>query len=518
MITLETVLKEIFAPERTRQRNQVLVVGGFVLWVFIGIIAHPPALVAVLVRTLGEVIINTFGMLLEPWRLNDVISGVISLVFIIPLIFLEVIQGLLAANVLRHMIAIIVPVYLGIRIAIIYLDDIFELNDQRTAYRYLRSAAFGINPYRLTIENGAVAPYDQDSPIVRVGGPGLAQVNLENVAVFDRVEGEPHIIGPTINRPGLAETLSNFESLRAVIDLRDQMTRANELTVEGRTRDGILISVRDVRMVFSVSRSSAYTGGATTNLTFSYEPEAIFSLVYNRPAGQWTAAMTGLVRGQIQNFLSSHTLSEVLAAVGLPELEEERTHASQITDQAASLTQRVREETSPSSSPDIQAPDIPAFKPRLELTDMFYDRSPNGFQVRARRRGVQLHWINVGTMALPTGPISEIQQEAWRISIENEVVRRELEREKNAARLEELARLIREIPLVTYMELTEGGAQRDEVIASLVSKYLGVIRAAEDEHLRANKPIPPRLETAVRVTSKFLQDYLKKTGQARYLQ
>jgi hypothetical protein len=520
MRALDDLVGEIFkgSPAHMLFRKVLLVFGSLAVWLLMALVAHPPALISTLIRTIGEIFSDIVQIPFVPGMLNATLYDGAKLVIVIGFLVWEVIQGLFAPDVFRHVIALGVPIYLAYRIAVIYLDDIFELSDQRTAFRYLRASAFGIKPYKLVIEKGDVSSKDKKNPIVLIGGPGEVQVNLENVAVFDQLDGEAHVIGPTLDKPDHTELLGSFERLRAIIDLRDQMTRNNELSVEGRSRDGIPVVIRDVRMVYSVQRDSTYTGGNPNKMVYSYRNDAIFNLVYNRPPGSWTATMTRLIRRRLQSFIATHSLSEILAAVGMPEMEEQRTSATRIGQQAEAFFPGTNSDFLTNSQPvDIPTTPPPNFVPRLRLTDLFYENRPQGFQNQARQRGVQLHWIDVGTLWIPPGPIPDFQMDAWRMTIENTNRQKELENLENESRLEELTRLIRDIPLITYTQASEAGKSDEEIMADLVSDYHGLLRSAQDVYTQDEKPVPPKLETAIRLTSRYLQNYIKKTGQARYL-
>jgi len=519
MKLIEDLLNEFFsgAPNRMKMRNQVLVVGAVILWLLMGIIGHPPSLVVTLIQTVGDLLISTVKVPFQPWLLNAVIGDMFKLAFIIPLLMLQVLRGLLAADVMRHMVAIIVPVFLAFRVAVLYLDDIFELNDQRTAFRYLRAAAFGIQPFRITIEKGEVSPADKKSPLLLIGGPGRVQVNLENVAVFDRLSGQPHIVGPTVNRGGNSEVIGSFERLRSIIDLRNQMTSNSELAVDNRTRDGIPLSIRDVRIDFSVLRDTTYTGGNPNRLIYSFRDQAIFNLVYNRPPGPWSLAMTTLVRGQLAHFIASHTSSEILASIGLPEIEERQTVAIRLNQQAENLSPGGSSPTPTGSSPPISAPDTPNFISRLELTDLFHNPK-YGFPKKAAQRGVQLHWINVGTLLTIANPLTDLQISAWKLSLENEKRRREIKNQEEEYRLEELLRLIRENPIFPYFEATQNSNEFDETVDRILTTYERLLRAAINVYEMENQAPPDKLETAIQLISRCRHAYNRRTGRARYLQ
>jgi hypothetical protein len=133
---------------------------------------------------------------------------------------IQIFSSLFSTNVLRHFLILMLALWLALRLAALYLDDIFELRDVHASQRFLWLASFPGHYYNLTIQNGGVAPEHRRSHIVHIGGPGLVDVHMENAALFEKINGQPHVVEPTFNRP---EELEGFERLRSVIDLRDQM-------------------------------------------------------------------------------------------------------------------------------------------------------------------------------------------------------------------------------------------------------------------------------------------------------
>lgn len=511
------LLNELFATARlqTRLRKWVFIAGGLFLWLILAMLLHPPTFLAGFITSLGTLLGAFFTLPFKAGGFETfLIAGFRSAVYLWYLLG-QIGSGVLAPDVLRHVVAVFVPFFLAYRVAVIYLDDIFELKDERTAFRYIRQTAFGIKPYRLAIENGAVAHRDQYSPLLHIGGPGRVRVNLENLAVFDRIDGSPHVVGPTVDQTDHTALIDSFEHLRDVIDLRDQMTRAEDLSLEARTRDGIRIIVRDVRLMFSVLRTNVSGATSPGEQSYSFRPDAIQNLVYNRTSGHWTEAMLSLVHEQLEEFIARHTLSQILTAIGLPELEQRRAAASRIDAQADTLYPLPK--SGPGASPaaaDLGPPSD--FISRLEITDLFFD-SLRGFPALARERGVQLHWIDVGTWHLPSAVIPQMQVEAWQKARENMDRQNELAALEEQSRLEELVRLVRDVPLIAFQKSRETSQADDDTVASLITEYLGIMRTARDILNREEKPVPLRLDHAILLASQYLQSYIKAKGEAHFI-
>jgi len=147
---------------------------------------------------------------------------------------------------------------------------------------------------------------------------------------------------------------------------------------------------------------------------------------------------------------------------------------------------------------------------------LFFD-SLRGFPTLARERGVQLHWIDVGTWNLPSAVIPQMQVDAWRMARENKDRQSELKALEEESRLDELVRLVREVPLIAFQKNQEDERSEEDTVAGLVIEYLGIMRSARDNIFREEKPIPLRLEHAILLASLYLQAHLKHKGEAHYI-
>lgn len=261
---------------------------------------------------------SVFALFSHPaqvWRQSGADTGTVGL---LALIF----QAYFAPDVLGHLFAILLPFFLVLNFAGIFLDDIFELNDLKTSRSFITQAAFTLPPFRtLHIENGAVRKGDERSPIFKIGGPGRVSVSLENVAVFEKVNGEPDIIGPTRGDQFYSRNLDGFERLRNIIEISEQTMEIEDLTA--RTKDGLPITVRNIRLLFSVQRNPVAERMSSENLatrSYSYTNSAILALTYDQFPGDWKSAIRSLVNGELLLFISRHTLGEIFANVGEPEM------------------------------------------------------------------------------------------------------------------------------------------------------------------------------------------------------
>lgn len=426
-------------------------------------------------------------------------------------------RALFAADVFKHVLIGVFVFWFAFRTAAIYLDDIFELKNIRIAERFIRQSAFASQYDVIEIKDGDVAPKGKKSPIFLIGGPGKVRVFLENAVVFEKIGGTPHVIAPTTPNKGEKETqnqsrskkilsrssgligslmrfekpesdskndgervLESFERLRKVIDLRDQVL---EISVEGRTRDGIPIQAKNMRVIFSVLRD-----GQESTLTkpYPFNPEAVESLVYEMSRESWTDAIAAQIKRELGAFIARHTLNEFLAAVGRPELKQATKIAAELQVEADRLT-------GSEQAFEINVPDPPPFVPRPAISDLFYDYSD--FVARVKKKGVELHWIGLGTWAFPSDIIPERHLQAWRISYEN------LSRGSEAAvakiseksQVQQLLAILQDTPIGIFNQIdTNENSKRKLNMVAIVNGYRGKLHAALEEYERVDESDSPQ--------------------------
>ena len=364
-----------------------------------------------------------------------------------------------AADVLQHVLILWVAFFIAGRLSAVFLDDVFELKDIAIAKRFQQTAAFSGWYEGLTLRDGSVAEENRKSPIFRIGGPGKVDVHLENAALFEKANGASHVVGPTYRR---FEILDGFERLRSVIDLRDQYV---DLTVDGRTQDGIPVVAKDVRLVYSIYRGPQDAVHPDHfQQPYPFKEEAILNLVYKQDRGPLKQdssplikAMLGPIRSELRSFIGRHTLSEFL------------TNADTSNE----------------------------FIPRDQITDLFYDYAKE-FSQRAETRGVELKWIGVGTWVIPAHVIPERQLEAWKLSRKARLNQNEyvLARLNAESRLTELLKLVDEVPNL-YYSMKGQEPRSDQVTRRLLLDYREKLRNAYDLYQNSEQPLPPELEIVI---------------------
>jgi hypothetical protein len=368
--------------------------------------------------------------------------------------------------------------FIALQSAALYLADVFELEDVRVARRFVRSVALSGSNETIQITKGEISELSRVSPTYLIGGPGRVIVDLDSVALFEKPDGAPRVIGPT----GRA-TLEGFERFRQAIDIRDHYA---DLQVQSRSRDGIPITATDVHMMFSVHRDGKKP---TTEFPYPFSEKAIEQLIYQAASRvtpdlpnpsthefSWIHNMLGLIRSEFVGFMSQHKLTEYLASIGTPEFERAKAQEAIIAAQARQLTEPGEE------APKVQeVQPAPEFTPRREISNLF-GQFAKKFSGIARERGVELHWIGVGTWKTPAEIVPEKHLEAWKLSQENLFrestgVLQSLEQE---AIVQKMVTLIQDVPVAAYQKAAGDEREHTNAIRSLLLAYRQqLVEAAE---------------------------------------
>jgi hypothetical protein len=394
-------------------------------------------------------------------------AGFISLVIFVILAFF------------RLLFLLLIPAYIAIEIAGNYVADVFELNDPGVAWKFISEISLGGASEVLHIHDGKIAEADQDSPIVQIGGPGRVEVEFDTAVLFEKPDGTPHVIGPAEAK---SKTLEGFERLREpIISLRDQYfgyTASDAISVKNRSLEGIPISANDVRVVFSVHRGdNSDSQKPEKEKPFPYDSQSIQDLIYGQSVqvlqgehssgepGTWTNMMRGMVSGEIGAFMNQNKLSEFLASISTPEIEALEYREDTILMQTLQYSNHLPD----TATTDFTKPD---FHPRTELTDRFM-KYADGFIKRANERGMDLHWIGVGTWK-PSNDVIDVRHlEAWRLNLDNATnsSSEALERALEDAYLTEKLRLIKSVPLEAYKECNSKLVEKEKCIEALLQNF-----------------------------------------------
>ncbi|HLF01700.1 MAG TPA: SPFH domain-containing protein [Anaerolineales bacterium] len=219
----------------------------------------------------------------------------------------------------RHLLLPLAGLLLAMGFAANYVRDLFELPDLDEANWYLWAAMFGHNYPTINVRSNG---YELDDhtlrtfgkdfqlevhPIVKIGGPGIVNVAAGNVALFERFGRPWRVAGAGWH------FIQRFESLREVIDLRDQIRAVEPL--KALTKDGIPVVVEGIEVAFRVK-----TGGRerTQKLLYPFSMLAVLDIAYDRtvsPLGPsaWTQIVPGRVAGAIRDHINRNRFDDLVA-------------------------------------------------------------------------------------------------------------------------------------------------------------------------------------------------------------
>ena len=415
---IDTILNSVFdlRPEKAARRSAYLTFFFIFSGFFIGILYYP-------LSEWTRRISNIFSAMLSTSSTPEQFS----LVFNDFMAFLKIVAT--DPRILQYLPIFLAPFFIALQSAAIYLADVFELEDVSVARQFINAVALSGSNETLRIKHGEIAEEHMETPAYLIGGPGKVVVELDSVALFERADGTPHVIGPTGNKPGGKESLEGFERFREAIDIRDHHVELRDQdekskAVKSRSRDGIPIKATDVRLMFSIYRGKNPQPSA--EIPYPFDEEAIKHIVYKATSRvtphlinpstfefSWIQKIIGLIRGRLGRFMSEHNLSEYLASIGIPELEKVKQREDKISQQMKELTQ-----SEDDLSGQREAKPAPDFQARYKIKDLFAQFAED-FSNQTRSNGVELQWIGVGTWESPINIVPEKHLAAWLLTQEN---------------------------------------------------------------------------------------------------
>ncbi|MBN2118164.1 MAG: hypothetical protein JW730_16435 [Anaerolineales bacterium] len=393
--------------------------------------------------------------------------------------------------------------FIALQCAALYLADVFELEDVSVARRFIWAVALFGSEEVVRVSQGEISEGSRHSPAYLIGGPGKVIVDLDSVALFEKPDGTPCVIGPTALEPRGRAILEGFERFRQAIDIRDQYVDldSKSQSVKSRSLDGIEVTATDVRLMFSI-----YRGGVkpSAEQPYPFGREAVEQIIYQATSrvtpGQanpstyefsWTNKMISLIRNELGTFMSKHKLSAYLASIGIPELQKLKQREKANLEQAQKLTQAEQDFLGVSEQKSL-----PEFQPRHKITNLF-TQFADEFTKKAQNSGIELHWIGVGTWKTPAELIPEKHLEAWKLSNENlyresEEVLHELEKD---AIMQKTVSLIQDVPIATHLNAT--GEDHEKAMRSLLVAYHQQLLEAAEFMRAKGEAIPPSIEEAI---------------------
>ncbi len=390
--------------------------------------------------------------------------------------------------ILRHVIIAFLGFWLALQIASHYLDDVFELENPEIAERYILQASLANRYPNTEIKEGQIKD-EEESTIVRVGGPGLVRLHYDSAALFEKFDGEPTVL--VVEDEQVA--LDRFERLRKIVRLKDHH---EETGITERTRDGIPISANGIIVRYYIHRDE--TKLRAGEIPYPVVRSAVQTLVYDErvsksidpialravddssinPETKYSNTLEinpSVLLSKLRRFISDSTLGEFLASISDPEMAQREEDSEEIEQDVGSLTGVM-----PVSIIDnIEIRKADHFFTRDKITDLIY----GGNDQRSRlATGLQLEWIDIGTWVLPekATQIAEQHQEAWKLSLENRQNRSEfaLQASLNESKMKTTRDLLQE--LIFYFESTRAKSDDSEIIKSMLNFYRQKLLQAQE--------------------------------------
>ncbi len=341
-----------------------------------------------------------------------------------------------------------------------YLDDVYELGNEDLASDFLEEVTFGYGHERIKINEGKISQRDEESPIILIGGPGSIQVNLDSIALLEKVSGEPEVIYPR----SAAWKIDRFERIReigkydeagkreyAIINLHDQFI--SNLSIKSRTKDGIPITAQDIKVMFSILRREKTAIDHAQGDAYLFDERAVQALVYNQtiitpepvtPPGMkfpWDTTILPLIISELEELITSHTLSEILATISQKEVDSALNNDQTIAQMRLEMT---GQQTTAGAQKQSAAP---KFKSRSMITAQFFEKE---FKDKAAKLGVAIEWIDIGTWQMPSTLILDKHKEAWNLAQENAKKRNAVERTKKKHEVTEMIELVNQVIVKNY--------------------------------------------------------------------
>ncbi len=362
-------------------------------------------------------------------------------------------------SLVKYVPLLLVVYSLSKKMAAKYLDDVYELNNEDLASEFLEEVTFGSGHERITIKEGRIPEKDERSPLILIGGPGDIQVNLDSVALLEKVDGEPEVIFPR----NKAWKLGRFERIReigkfdevgkreyAIINLRDQFISG--LSVKARTKDGIPIEALGIKVIFSLLRRQQAADEKVQGDAYLFDENAVQALIYNQttitpplaPPGvnfPWDTTVVPLVISELEDLITSRTLSEILASISQKEVDYAANNDQTIAQMRIEMTGQQTVVSERTGAP------VPNFESRSRITAQFFNKA---FKDKAAKLGVSVEWIDIGTWQLPNNLILDKHKEAWNLSRENEKKRGMVERSGKRFEMKEILNLVNHVVIVNY--------------------------------------------------------------------
>ncbi len=150
-------------------------------------------------------------------------------------------------------------------------------------------------------------------------------------------------------------------------------------------------------------------------------------------------------------------------------------------------------------------PEVPEFVPRPKITRLFTELE-NEFATLARRRGVKLHWIGVGTWASQVEKVISEHIDAWKIFIESNGLDspKALEGLSRETSSDKVSGLIQEIPIASCEQAMSKTRASNPVMFIVLKDYRKFLIQASEVWVNKGETPPNSIVEAIRHLNRFV--------------
>jgi hypothetical protein len=244
---------------------------------------------------------------LEHFLSGDNHWGLFRLIFLIALSFMLIITSYFIHGFGRYLIVPFFAVVLAFMGGTRFIQDIYELEKPRFAFRYLFSSVFGIFYPKIHISGGRKAlKSDEVNMLDIIGGPGYVFIQPGNAVLF---EGQS--VPLAIFSAG-TQFVPRFERIQPIA-LEDQYGDLEGISAM--TRDGFDVRIKHTRFRF---RLLADRKAALRNNPYPFAESAILDMHYNRTVSaegldDWSSGVAADIRKVISGYINRNTLDHLTA-------------------------------------------------------------------------------------------------------------------------------------------------------------------------------------------------------------
>lgn len=430
-------------------------------------------------------------------------------------------QALFSARVFRHVLVVLITLWNAINMTAKYIDDVFELGNPEIAFQYVLRASLAGRYETINIKDGKLAS-NPDSPLVKIGGPGLVKVYMDSAALFEKHDGFPNVVDASDG----TVALDRFERLRKTVSTRDHV---DETKIVIRTKDGINVFANGVRIKYHIHR-----GGKDSSMDHPYptSKQAVQNLVYkenvfkyiepkaHQPRSVGKGHMgdhyealgikSAYFQNKLREIIAGATLNEFVARISQREVEKEDADQSVFTSETQPIVLTPNEAEANGTPAADEADDssvtqtnrTEAFIPRDEITQNIYAQNDLDDKIKS---GLELDWIDIGTWEFPEKAkhIAEQHREAWEISLKNIANKSEtrIAKMRKKSNMETMKMILSDVQRRSSSLYVDN----EKAIDRLLRNYKSQFSLAVDHYNTRGEEAPDHLINVLRYYDEFLK-------------